>query len=218
MSLGVFRLVKRFAVVLCLSALVWIADGCELDQSVNPFYLPQDIIFDENLMGHWRGVDSQEDSSLNVKARAADSYEVELLQKDKEKKEETNWTFEARLFKHEEKNYFDLVPTAFRISGKKQKFQMDADGLAFFVPVHTAVQVDHEDDKLSLLFAVAGDSSSLFEKQDEKTVQEKRIAREKRRLAILAMSTEKLQEEVLGVPPEGDSVIEMGLHFVRTPK
>jgi hypothetical protein len=178
---------------------------------VSPFYLPQDVIFDATLLGYWKGVESLENGSLTVKARTADSYVIELTQNDKEKKTETSWTFEGHLFKFEQKTYLDLVPTALRVRGKKQRFQTSADDLGFLVPVHTAMQLDHDSENLSLSWTAGGEMSSLFKKEDE----EKKLAREKRRREILAMSTEELQRRVLGSPPAGDTAFEMGMHFIR---
>ncbi len=205
-----FRLAKIAATI----ALALLLDGCDPARSVNPFYRPQDVFFDANLLGNWRGVDSLENGSLIVKAQAADSYNVELTQKDKDKKNETSWSFEAHLFKHEDITYLDLLPTSFRVTGKKERFQTSADELEFLVPVHTAMRVDQEGDKLSLSWTGGGDTSSAFKKEDEAS-REKRLAREQRQHDILSMSTEQLQREVLGVTPEGDMVVELGMHFVR---
>jgi hypothetical protein len=201
----------RIATSLALALLV---NGCDPARSVNPFYRPQDVSFDPSLLGNWRGVDSLENGSLIVKVRTAGSYDVELTQTDKDKKNETSWTFEAHLFKHEGKTYLDLLPTSFRVSGKKERFHIGANELEFLVPVHTAMQLDQEGDKLSLSWTGGGNTSSLFKKEDEAS-KEERLAREQRQRDTLTMSTEQLQREVLGAAPEGDMVVELGMHFIR---
>jgi hypothetical protein len=214
MSSRALCMFKSPKLLLACSVIVCFAAGCDPDRSVNPFYRPEDVVFDTSLLGNWRGTDSLERGSLTVKAQTADSYTVELTQWDKDKKKETSWTFEAHLFNFEQKSYLDLLPTAFRIHGKKERFQTEANDLEFLVPVHTAMRLDHDAENLSLSWSGAGEMSSFFKKEDEAS-KEKRLAREKRQRAILAMSTEQLQQEVLGAPPEGDAVVEMGMHFVR---
>ena len=205
---------KNLRWLICLLAIICVFSGCDLDQSVNPFYLSQDVVVDARFPGDWKGVDSEENSVLSVKSLTEDSYRVELTQWDKSKKEEVSWTFEGHLFKFDDKLYVDLLPTAFRVSGKKNKFQTGADELGFLVALHTATQVNLDGDKLSLSWTASGDSSSLFKKDDQAS-RERELARKKRRQAILTMPTEQLQQEVLGGPPDGDSVIELGMHFVR---
>lgn len=205
---------KNLRRLTCLLAIVCVFSGCDFDQSVNPFYLSQDVVVDARFAGDWKGVDSEENSALSVKTLAEDSYNVELTQWDKSKKEKVNWTFEGHLFKCADKLYVDLLPTAFRVSGKKNKFQTSVDDLGFLVALHTATQVDLDGGRLSLSWTVSGDSSSLFKKEDQAS-RERELARKKRRQAILTMPTERLQQEVLGGPPDGDSLMEFGMHFVR---
>jgi hypothetical protein len=76
-------------------------------------------------------------------------------------------------------------PTDFRVRGKKENFQTEADGMLF-----------------------------LFTKEDEAS-KTKRSAREKREHDILTMSTEQLQQEVLGPPLKGKDVSETDMDFVR---
>jgi hypothetical protein len=210
-ALRVFR-VLRFLVG-CL-AIVCFAAGCDPDRSVNPFYRPEDVVFDAGLLGNWRGTDSLENGRLTVKALTVDSYTVELTQLDKDEKKETCWTVEAHLFNFEQKSFLDLLPTAFLVRGKKERFQTQANDLEFLVPVHTAMRLDHDAENLSLSWSGGGEMSSFFKKEDEPS-KERRLAREKRLRTILAMSTEQLQQEVLGAPPEGDTVVELGMRFVR---
>jgi len=205
---------KNLRRLICLLAIVCVFSGCDLDQSVNPFYLSQDVVVDARFPGDWKGVDSEENSVLSVKTLTEDSYRVELTQSDKSKKEEVSWTFEGHLFKFDDKLYVDLLPTAFRVSGEKNKFQTGVDELEFLVALHTATQVYLDGDKLSLSWTASGDSSSLFKKDDQAS-RERELARKKRRQAILTMPTEQLQQGVLGGPPDGDSVLELGMHFVR---
>jgi len=200
--------------LICLLAVVCVFSGCDLDQSVNPFYFSQDVVVDARFPGDWNGVDSEEKSVLRIKTVTENSYRVELTQWDKSKKEEVSWTFEGHLFKFDDKLYVDLIPTAFRVSGKENRFQTGVDELGFLVALHTATQVKLDGDKRSLSWTASGDSSSLLKKDDQAS-RERELARKKRRQAILTMPTEQLQQEVLGGPPDGDSVIELGMNFVR---
>jgi hypothetical protein len=59
-----------------------------------------------------------------------------------------------------------------------------------------------------------GQPLNLFTKEDEAS-KAKRLAREKREHNILTMSTEQLQQEVLGPPPKGKGVSETEMNFVR---
>ena len=204
---------KNLRWLICMLAIVWVVSGCDLDQSVNPFYLSQDVAVDARFPGDWKGVDSEENSVLSVKTLTENSYSVALTQWDKGKKEEVSWTFEGHLFKFGDKLYIDLLPTAFRVSGKKNRFSTGVDEFGFLAALHTVTQVNLDGDKLSLSWRASGDSSSLFKKNDQAS-REKELARKKRRQATLTMPTEQLQQEVLGGPPDGDSVIELGMHFV----
>lgn len=203
----------RVLVILHLT-IMWLASGCDPDRSINPFYRPQDVVYDATLIGNWQEVDSSNRGSLVVKARSSDSYTVELTQNDKDKKEDTSWTFDAHEFNYQEQTYIDLIPTNFRVRGKNGRFQTDANDLGFLVPVHTAMRLSHDGQNLSLSWTGGGEMSSFFKKEDD-VAKEKRLARQRRQRAILAMSTEQLQNEVLGAPPEGDTAVEMGMHFVR---
>jgi hypothetical protein len=214
MPLRALRLSKSLGLLLGVLMIVSLSAGCDPDRSVNPFYRPQDVIFDASLLGSWRGTDSSENGRIIVKARTIDSYTLELTQADKNEKKETCWTFEAHLFKYQQELYMDLLPTAFRVRGRKEKFQAEANDLEFLVPVHTAMRIDHDDVNLSFSWNGGGEMSSFFKNEDEAS-REKRLAREKRQRDILAMSTEQLQLEVLGAPPDGDTVVEMGMHFTR---
>jgi len=198
--------------LICVAAICFTA-GCDPDRSVNPFYRPQDVFFDAGLLGEWQGVDLSSDS-LVVKAKSADSYSVELTQIDRDKREQTSWTFEAHLFSHNKTIYLDLIPTSFQVTGKRQRYKTEASDLNFFVPVHTVMQLNHSDENLALTWTGSGEMSSFFKKEDEAS-KERELQREKRKLAILTMSTEQLQEEVLGASPDGDAEVEMGLHFTR---
>ena len=91
--------------------------------SINPFYRPQDVVYDASLTGNGHEVDSSNPGSLIVKARSTDSYTVELTQNDKDKKEDTDWTFEAQVFNYQKKPYIDQLPTTFQVRGKNRNFQ-----------------------------------------------------------------------------------------------
>ena len=196
-------------------AFVCLAAGCDPDQSINPFYRPQDVVYDATLIGNWQEVDSSNRGSLVVRARGPDSYTVELTQNDKDKKEDTSWTFDAYVFNYQDQTYIDLLPINFRVRGKNGRFQADANDLGFLVPVHTAMRLSHGGQSLSLSWTGGSEMSSFFKKEDDAAAKEKQLARERKQRAILVMSTEQLQREVLGAPPEGNTAIEMGMHFVR---
>jgi hypothetical protein len=134
MPLRSFLISRRLAHVICFSAIICIVGGCDLSRSVNPFYRPQDVVFDTNLLGDWQSADSSERANLVIKAQTADSYTIEWTQYDKEKKSEASWTFEAHLFSYQKDSYLDLFPIAFRVRGKKENFRRKRTYLSIWFP------------------------------------------------------------------------------------
>lgn len=214
MPILAMRMWRRLAPAIFLSAVTWVAGGCNAPQSVNPFYRPQDVAFDESLLGEWHGADPSEEGSVLVKAKTADSYTVEITGYDEDREAQVSWTLEAHQFNYEQDAYVDVLPVAFRVNGKKENFQTTADGMYFVVPVHTVMRMRHDGQKLSLLWSEGDESLNLFKKEDGAS-KAKRLAREKRQHDILTMSTERLQQEVLGPPPRGTTVSETTISLVR---
>jgi hypothetical protein len=196
------------------SAIVCVSGGCNFPQSVSPFYRSQDVVFDSSLLGEWQSADPSEKGGLLIKAKTADSYTIESTDYDKEQESEAVWTFEAHQFIYRQDCYLDFFPTTFRISGKKENFQTEANGMLFLVPVHSVMRLHHDGEKFSLTWSEEGEPLHLFKKEDEAS-KAIRLAREKRQQAILTMSTEQLQKKVLGAPPKGKAVSESEMNFVR---
>ncbi len=86
--------------------------------------------------------------------------------------------------------------------------------MLFLVPVHSVMRLRHDGQRLSLTWVAEGEPINLFTKEDEAS-KTKRSAREKREHDILTMSTEQLQQEVLGPPLKGKDVSETDMDFVR---
>jgi len=208
------QIARRLALAISFSAVVCVSGGCNFPQSVNPFYRSQDVVFDSNLLGEWQSADPSDKGGLLIKARTADSYTVESTYYDEDLKGEATWTFEAHKFAYQQDSYLDFFPTAFRVSGKEENFQTEANGMLFLVPVHSVMRLHHDGQKLSLTWSEEGEPLNLFKKEDEAS-KAKRLAREKRQQDILTMSTEQLQKEVLGLPPKEKAVSESEMNFVR---
>src|SRR5882762_8737133 len=156
MPIRVMRMPRRLALGILFSALICAVGGCNAPQSVNPFYLSQDVVFDSSLLGEWHGADPSE----------------------------------------------------------KGNVQTEADGMYFVVSVHTVIRMHHDGQKLSLLWSEEDETLNIFKKEDEAS-KAKRLAREKRQHDILTMSTERLQQEVLGSPPRGTRISETTISLVR---
>ncbi len=214
MPIRVMRMPKRLALGILFSALICAVGGCNVPQSVNPFYRSQDVVFDSSLLGEWHGADPSEKGSVLVKAKTADSYTVEITGYDEDREAEVSWTLEAHQFNYRQDAYIDVFPVAFRVSGEKENFQTEADSMYFVVPVHTVMRMHHDGQKLSLLWSEEDETLNIFKKEDEAS-KAKRLAREKRQHDILTMSTERLQQEVLGSPPRGTRVSETTISLVR---
>jgi hypothetical protein len=206
------QIARHLALAISFSAIVCVSGGCNFPQSVNPFYGSQNVVFDSSLLGEWQSADSSEKGGLLIKAKTADSYTIELTNYDEEQESEAVWIFEAHRFIYRQDYYLDFVPIAFRVSGKKENFQTEANGMLFWVPVHSVMRLHHDGEKFSLTWSEEGEP--LFKKEDEAS-KAKRLAREKRQQAILTMSTEQLQKKVLGAPPKGKAVSESEMDFVR---
>jgi hypothetical protein len=86
--------------------------------------------------------------------------------------------------------------------------------MLFLVPVHSVMRLHHDGQKFSLTWSEEGEPLNLFKKEYEAS-KAKRLAREKREHHILTMSTEQLQQEVLGRPLKGKVVSGMEMNFVR---
>lgn len=208
------QIARRLALAVSFSAVVCVSGGCNFPQSVNPFYRPQDVVFDSNLLGEWQSAEPSDKVGLLIKVRTADSYTIESTYYDEDLKGEATWTFEAHKFAYQQDSYLDFFPTAFRVSGKEENFQTEANGMLFLVPVHTVMRLHHDGQKLSLTWSEENGPLNLFKKEDEAS-KAKRLAREKRQQDILTMSTEQLQKEVLGLPPKEKAVSESEMNFVR---
>jgi hypothetical protein len=215
MPLRAIQIPRHLALAIFFSAIIWVAGGCNAPQSVNSFYRSQDVVFDSSLLGEWRGADPSEEGSVLVKAKTADSYLVEITAYDEDREAEVSWTLEAHQFNYGQDAYIDVFPVAFRVNGKKENFETKADGMYFVVPVHTVMRMHHDGQKLSLLWSEEDEPLNIFKKEDE-TSKAKRLARERRQQDILTMSTERLQQEVLGSPPRGTRVSETKISLVRT--
>jgi hypothetical protein len=214
MLLPAIRIPRHLALAISFSAIICVAAGCSFPQSVNPFYRSQDVVFDSGLLGEWQSADPSDKGGLVIKAKSTDSYTIDTTYYDENQEGETIWTFEAHQFTYRQDSYLDFFPTAFRVSGKKENFQIDANGMLFLVPVHSVMRLLHDGQKFSLTWSEEGEPLNLFKKEDEAS-KAKRLAREKRQQDILTMSTEQLQKEVLGPPPIGKSVSESEMLFVR---
>jgi len=206
------QIARHLALAISFSAIVCVSGGCNFPQSVNPFYRSQDVVFDSNLLGEWQSADPSDKGGLLIKASPADSYTIEYYDEDLEG--ETTWTFEAHKFAYQQDSYLDFFPTAFRVSGKKENFQTEANGMLFLVPVHSVMRVHYDGQKLSLTCSEESEPLNLFKKEDEAS-KAKRLAREKRQQDILTMSTEQLQKEVLGLLSKEKAVSESEVNFVR---
>ena len=211
MPLRTVRTPRHLALATFFLAIVCVAGGCSFPQSVNPFYRPQDVVFDSSLLGEWQSADPSDKGGLLIKAKTADSYTIESTYYDEDKEGDASWTFEAHEFTYRQDSYLDVFPTDFRVRGKKENFQMEADGMLFMVPVHSVMRLRYDGQKLSLTWIVKDEPLNLFTKEDEA----KRLAREKREHDILTMSTERLQQEVLGPPLKGTGVSDTEMNFVR---
>ena len=205
---------RCLAFVVSLTAVVWIVAGCSFPQSVNPFYRTEDLVFDATLIGEWQSADPSEKASLVIKARTEDSYTIEATSYDEDREGDVTWTFEGHRFTCGQNSYLDLFPADFDVRGKKESFRTHADGMGFLIPVHSVMRLQHDGQKLSLTWSGEDEPLNWFTKEDE-TSRTKRLAREKRDHDILTMSTEQLQQEVLGRFGKGENVSEARVDYVR---
>ena len=214
MPLRPAQIPRHLALAISFSAIICVVGGCSFPQSVNPFYRSEDVVFDSSLLGEWQSADPSEKGSLLIKAKTADSYTIESTFYGDDQEGQASWTFEAHQFAYRQDSYLDFFPTAFRISGKKENFQTEAKGMLFLVPVHSVMRLHHDGQKLSLTWSAENEVFNLFKKEDEVS-KKKRLAEEKKEHDILIMSTEQLQQEVLGPPLTGKTVSETEMNFVR---
>ena len=189
-----------------------VAGGCNFPQSINPFFRAQDVVSDPSLLGEWQSADPSDKGGLLIKAKTSDSFTVESTYYDEDQEGEASWTFEAHEFRYRQDSYLDFFPTDFHVRGKTENFHTEANGMLFFVPVHSVMRLHHDGQKLS--FTWEGEPLNLLKKEDE-TSKVKRLAREKREHDILAMSTEQLQQEVLEQPFRAQDVSVTEMNFVR---
>jgi hypothetical protein len=214
MPLRTVQTPRYLALAISFAAIVCVAGGCDFPQSVNPFYRSQDVVFDSSLVGEWQSTDPSDQAGLLIKAKTADSYTIQSTYYDEDKEGEASWTFEVHQFTYRKESYLDFFPTDFRVRGKKENFQTEANGMLFLVPVHSVMRLHHDGQKLSLTWIAKGAPLNLFTKEDEAS-KAKRLAEEKRERDILTMSTEQLQQEVLGPPVKEKGVSETEMNFVR---
>jgi hypothetical protein len=112
-------------------------------QSVNPFYLPQDVVFDPSILGEWQGADSANKvNRVVIKAKGSDAYLAEFSGYDDDRKAEVIWTFEVHQFAYQQNQFVDFFPLLRALSSGLfySLFQYDAyrvadilaDGFAYF--------------------------------------------------------------------------------------
>jgi len=210
----IFHVARTLALVSCHLAVAYLAVGCDPYRSVNPFYRPEDVIFDAGVLGSWKDTDPSEHGTLIVGAHTPDSYVFVLTEPDKDTKQEFVWTLDTHLFKFQEETYVDLFPIAFRVKARTEKIQLDAKDLEFFVPAHIAMRLHYDNKNLVFSWTEQDGLTSLFKKEDDASKQ-RRLAWERKREAMLTTPTELLQKEVLGARPEGRTTSEVEMHFVR---
>ena len=58
------QMARHLALAISFSAIVCVSGGCNFPQSVNPFYRPQDVVFDASLLG-MEGEKSVSESEMN---------------------------------------------------------------------------------------------------------------------------------------------------------
>lgn len=187
--------------------------GCDIAHSVNPFYFQENIILDPSLVGEWHNSDSSSVETLTIRPLSPESYTLVFTSLDKDTKRKTTMEFEAHLFRVQNETYFDIFPTKFQVKGKNEKYASTSDDLEFYLPVHTAMRSVREQDDLSLLFSV--DATPLFVKEDEQAKKAREEEEQRKRIAILTMSTEQLQREVLPSFPADKASATLSTTFHR---
>ena len=192
--------------------------GCDIAHSKNSFYCQENIITDPSLVGEWQTSDSSQDSTLTISPLSSDSYTVVFMAFDKETKRRTTMEFEAHVFRFRNETYVDVLPRKFKIKGKNEKYASTDDDLEFYAPVHTAMRMVRDKDGLSFLFSAEVDASSLFKKEDEQAKKAREEEERRKRIAILTMSTEQLQREVLLSFPADQSSASLGMTYHRAKK
>src|SRR5258708_4014012 len=75
--------------------------------SVNPFYTPQDVVFDQRLVGYWQAKDkSEEHQRWSFEDAQDNSYKLTVTGKDGQ-----TGQFTARLFQLKKELFLDLITT-----------------------------------------------------------------------------------------------------------
>ncbi len=119
MPLHTVQTSRHLALAISFPAIVCVAGGCSFPQSVNPFYRPQDVVYDSSLLDEWQSADPADKGGLLIKAKTADSYTIESTYYDEDKEGEASWTFEAHQFTYRQDSYLDVLPHRFSCPGKK---------------------------------------------------------------------------------------------------
>lgn len=191
---------------------VHLLSGCNAQQSVNPFYFQENVIHEPRIIGEWQATDSSQTDTLAIRPLKQDSYSFEWTVFDKDKKRKVTMDFEAHLFRFRDQTYVDLFPSKFKIRGKGERYESTQDDLGFYAPVHTVSRLDLTPDGLSFSWAAETEALSLFKKEDPVAAREREQKEQERRVAMLTMSTEQLQREVLATADER-SKADLGLSF-----
>lgn len=111
--------------------------------SVNPFYSEQDVIFDARLVGEWRGKEESDAKEIwKFEADGDKGYKLTVAEKEGKQGE-----FEARLFKLDQQQFLDLIPSDCNYATNQ------ADLVAFSMfPGHLLVRVSQIEPELKLAF------------------------------------------------------------------
>ena len=137
---------------LCLlMAILCLISGCSTITSINPFYIQDDVITDDSLLGEWKVINQNESSDEETKVN---NEEIWTFSKDNETNayvlsvafEDNKMLFDAVLFKVRDKCFIDLFPRMINAESNAKSSLLNM----HLMPVHTVSKILIDGDNMTL--------------------------------------------------------------------
>ena len=199
--------------VLIFIALAFIATGC-IVKSLHPFYLDEDVIFTEKLLGNWIDQDS---ASWNFKIQKVSTGFMEPEKDDDSYRlmhaEDGDTSYlNVHIFNLNGIMYFDFLPLGEENIG-------DDLGALHFIPSHSIARAEWlGDDNMAFFWYDQEWLNELFEQKRIKISHETVYDAEGNKEYVLTAGTTELQKFIAKYGPENDLFRQMNLESIRSQK
>jgi hypothetical protein len=185
--------------------------GCEPVQSVYPFFDSKDVIFEPQLVGDWREVKGDKNSTLTITrlSEQSNQYVARYAFQDGSAGDEVEFRFQGYLFEINGAPYLDLLPKRILTKPSGETVDWEIDTGLFTAPTHTLYRVWLERDRLELAYL---DDDRVRQFVNEKNL---KVATDSPAHFLLTAPTQELQSEILAHCEEEKLLDTDNSEFVR---